>query len=182
MPKVCDMGPTALLPFWRKACWGFFRPEKSWWLRPGLNPWTWVLKGSTLPLDHGSHSYVALSINGFLDCVHHPIFNKEYNILQTWSVPTLKWKGAETPTWLDLKEKTIISHWTERVTALFALVLVFNLQCVVPTVLVDCVWNVMAHGQKLDFVSQRNGRVHLSRPVGVSSVDYWQLRCAHQQK
>ena len=23
------MGQTTLLPFWRKACWGFFRPEKS---------------------------------------------------------------------------------------------------------------------------------------------------------
>jgi hypothetical protein len=23
------MGPTGLLPFWRKVCWGFFRPEKS---------------------------------------------------------------------------------------------------------------------------------------------------------
>jgi len=27
---------------------------------------------------------------------------------------------------------------------------------------VDCVWNVMAHAQKLDFVSRRNGRVHLN--------------------
>jgi hypothetical protein len=34
--------------------WGFFRPEKSWRLQPGLNPRTWVLKGSTLPLDHRS--------------------------------------------------------------------------------------------------------------------------------
>jgi len=54
MPQICDMGPTALLPLQRKACWGFFRPEKSWWLRPGLNPRTWVLKGSTLLLDHRS--------------------------------------------------------------------------------------------------------------------------------
>ena len=30
--------------------------------------------------------------------------------------------------------------------------------------LVDCVWNVMAHTQKPDFVFQRNGRVHLNRP------------------
>jgi hypothetical protein len=30
----------------------FFRPEKSWRFQPGLNPRTWVLKGSTLPLDH----------------------------------------------------------------------------------------------------------------------------------
>ena len=26
MPQICDMGPTALLPLRRKACWGFFRP------------------------------------------------------------------------------------------------------------------------------------------------------------
>jgi hypothetical protein len=26
MPQICDMGPTALLPFRRKAYWGFFRP------------------------------------------------------------------------------------------------------------------------------------------------------------
>ena len=29
--------------------------------------------------------------------------------------------------------------------------------------LVDCVWNVMAHAQKPDFVFRRNGRVHLNR-------------------
>jgi len=45
----------ALLPLRRKACWGFFRPEKSWWLRPGLNPQSWVLEGSTPPVDHRSH-------------------------------------------------------------------------------------------------------------------------------
>ena len=28
---------------------------------------------------------------------------------------------------------------------------------------VDCVWNVMAHAQKPDFVFQRHGRVHLNR-------------------
>jgi hypothetical protein len=28
---------------------------------------------------------------------------------------------------------------------------------------VDCVWNVMAHAQKLDFVFRRNGWVHLNR-------------------
>ena len=30
-----------------------------------------------------------------------------------------------------MKETTIISHWTERVTELLALVFVFNLQCVI---------------------------------------------------
>ena len=28
---------------------------------------------------------------------------------------------------------------------------------------VDCIWNVMAHAQKPDFVIRRNGRVHLNR-------------------
>jgi len=28
---------------------------------------------------------------------------------------------------------------------------------------IDCVWNVMAHAQKTDFVFRRNGRVHLNR-------------------
>ena len=55
MPQICDMGPMALLPLRRKACWGFFCPEKSWHLWPGLNPRTWVLKGSTLLLDCRSH-------------------------------------------------------------------------------------------------------------------------------
>ena len=40
MPQIYNMGPTALFPLRRKACWGFFCPEKSWRLRPGLNPRT----------------------------------------------------------------------------------------------------------------------------------------------
>jgi hypothetical protein len=40
--------------------------------------------------------------------------------------------------------------------------------------LVDCVWNVMAHAQKPDFVFRRNGRVHLNRRWGVSAVYYRQ--------
>ena len=51
MPQIYNMGPTALLPLWRKARWGFFRQ-----LQPGLNPRTWVLKASTLPLDHRSRN------------------------------------------------------------------------------------------------------------------------------
>jgi len=31
---------------------------------------------------------------------------------------------------------------------------------------VDCIWNVMAHAQKPDFVFRRNGLVHLNRPGG----------------
>jgi len=44
--------------------------------------------------------------------------------------------------------------------------------------LAEASWNMMAHAQKSVFVFRRNGRVHLNRPVGVSSVDYWQPRCA----
>jgi len=55
MPQIYDMGPTALLSLRRKACWGFFSPLKIRRLRPGLNLRTWVLKASTLPLDHRSH-------------------------------------------------------------------------------------------------------------------------------
>jgi len=36
----------------------------------------------------------------------------------------------------------------------------------------------MAHAQKQDFVFRANGPVRLNRPVGVSSVDCWQPRCA----
>ena len=54
MPQIYDVGPTAFLPLRRKVCWGFFRPVKYRWLWPGLNPWTQVLKGSTLPLDRWS--------------------------------------------------------------------------------------------------------------------------------
>jgi hypothetical protein len=48
------MGPTALFPFRRKACRGFFRPENFRRVRPALNMRTWVLKASMLPLDHRS--------------------------------------------------------------------------------------------------------------------------------
>jgi hypothetical protein len=54
MPQIYDVGPTALLLLRRKAGWGFGLPKQSWRLRQGLNPRTWVLKGSTLHLDHRS--------------------------------------------------------------------------------------------------------------------------------
>jgi len=62
MPQICDMGPMALLPLRRKARWGFFRPEKSWRPRLGLNQWTWVLKGSTLLLDHRSRFHATFTV------------------------------------------------------------------------------------------------------------------------
>jgi hypothetical protein len=39
-----------------------FSPLKIRWLRPGLNPWPWVLKASTLPLEHRSR-YWGLNSN-----------------------------------------------------------------------------------------------------------------------
>jgi hypothetical protein len=49
MPQICNMGQTALLPLWRKACWEIFRPEKSdsfgrvWtrklWYQRSAYPW-----------------------------------------------------------------------------------------------------------------------------------------------
>ena len=42
-----------------------FSPLKVRRLRPGLNPQTWVLKASTLPLDHRSRNYVYMYWNCF---------------------------------------------------------------------------------------------------------------------
>jgi hypothetical protein len=44
MPQICDMGPTALLPFRRRI----FPPLKIRRLRSGLNPRTWVPEASML--------------------------------------------------------------------------------------------------------------------------------------
>jgi hypothetical protein len=48
MPQICDMGPTALLPFRRKACLRIFPLLKIRRLRPGLNPRPWVPEASRL--------------------------------------------------------------------------------------------------------------------------------------
>jgi hypothetical protein len=47
MLQTCNMGQMALLPFWRKACWGFF-DRKIWRLQPGANPRSWVTEASML--------------------------------------------------------------------------------------------------------------------------------------
>jgi hypothetical protein len=81
MPQIYDMGHTVLLLFRRQACWGFFCPEKSWRLRTGFNPRTWVLKGSQLPLDHRSrlkNSYCVPveSIRNWFQLIQVPILHK----------------------------------------------------------------------------------------------------------
>jgi hypothetical protein len=45
MPQICDMGQTALLPFRRKACCGFFRPKNPT-TSPGSEP---AMLGTTRP-------------------------------------------------------------------------------------------------------------------------------------
>ena len=43
---------------------------------------------------------------------------------------------------------------------------------------VDCVWNVMTHAQKPDFVFRRNGRIHLNRRGASvqSTTGSWSMR------
>jgi hypothetical protein len=50
--KSYDMGPTALLPFRRKSCFGFLLPLKIHRPWPGLNPRILGPMAITLPLDH----------------------------------------------------------------------------------------------------------------------------------
>jgi len=67
MPQIYDMGPTALLPFRVED----FFALKIRRLRPGLNPLTWVLKASTLPLDHRIRQlyiYMCVCVCVFLSC------------------------------------------------------------------------------------------------------------------
>jgi len=54
----------------------------------------------------------------------------------------------------------------------YMMFIIYNLICssrsiiyklLLPLLLFGCVWNVMAHAQKPDFVFRRNGRVHLNR-------------------
>ena len=49
---------------------------------------------------------------------------------------------------------------------LFAVCELIHIHVREETATVDCVWNVMAHAQKPDFVFRRNGRVHLNRRGG----------------
>jgi hypothetical protein len=48
MPHMCDMEPTALLPFRRKVCLRIFPLLKIRRLWPGLNPRPWVPEAITL--------------------------------------------------------------------------------------------------------------------------------------
>jgi hypothetical protein len=54
MPQIYDMGPTALLPLQGRRAEDFFFALKNPTASAGFEPRTWVLKASTLPLEHRS--------------------------------------------------------------------------------------------------------------------------------
>ena len=100
MLQIFDMEQTALLPFRRKACWGFFPPWRIRRFRPGLNPRTWVPEASTLPLDHRSRFIILKSTENIvyhLFCVVTPkktlaqfLYNKKLRL------QTAKWLTTST--------------------------------------------------------------------------------------
>ena len=67
MPKIYDMGRTALLPLRRKVCWGFFRPKNPT-ASAGFEPTNLVTKGQpATPRPPFVHNYFRL-------------FCREYNL------------------------------------------------------------------------------------------------------
>ena len=117
MPQIYDMGQTALLPFRRKACWGFFRPKNPT-ASAGFELQTWVLKASTLPLDHRSrYHWLYINKKNIIPCyslyhavntstahgsqivkTHHQTFSNQHNndIIQAGSQHSHK--SASIPT------------------------------------------------------------------------------------
>jgi len=71
--------------------------------------------------------------------------------------------------------KTLYMFWTVFPSIIRSSRLCIQRQVYIKQLLLDCVWNVMAHAQKPDFVFQRIGRVHLNR----RGRHYWQLRFVH---
>jgi hypothetical protein len=64
----------------------------------------------------------------------------------------------------DISELILYGHEFIPVTLVtMHCMILYYLKLLLITSWVDCVWNVMAHAQKPDFVFRRNGRVHLNR-------------------
>ena len=75
------MGKTALLPFRRKAFWGFFSTWKIRRFRSGLNPPNLGTKASTLPLDHRSRVIMGLlAINSVQQMSKKRVTSKKYSL------------------------------------------------------------------------------------------------------
>jgi hypothetical protein len=62
MPQSCDMGPTALLPLLRKACWGFFRPKNQ---TAGFEPANLGIRGQ-----HANQKTNEAAMNMFLSLIN----------------------------------------------------------------------------------------------------------------
>jgi len=64
MPQIYDWDRRLYFPSEGRRAEDFFA-LKVRRLRPGLNPQTWVLKASTLPLDHRSRRKCAICVNNY---------------------------------------------------------------------------------------------------------------------
>ena len=90
-------------------------------------------------------------------------FIRDYNKCITWLLSTLVWSLAcwrsagNSPVWICIQ-------WTALRTVHYISSTTSHQLAASNYRYVDCVWNVMAHAQKPDFVFQRNGRVHLKKP------------------
>jgi hypothetical protein len=77
-----------------------FLPLKIQWLQPGLNPRTWVLKASTLLLDHWSHSNnVSWTNNTMVQEKYHQLKNDgelKDNTHNGWTAWLIKGGQCET--------------------------------------------------------------------------------------
>ena len=100
------MGPTALFPVRRKACWGLLSPLKIRRLRWGLNPRTWVLKANTLPLDHRSRLGHILRRNCLLKHVIEGKIKGEMEVTRT------RWRRRR-KLLDDIKDRTGYCHLKE---------------------------------------------------------------------
>ena len=58
---------------------------------------------------------------------------------------------------------TRYNYWRDKNSKLQNQVFLLECYAVLIGIMLDCVWNVMAHAQKPDFIFRRNGRVHLNR-------------------
>jgi len=72
MPQIYDMGPTALLPLRRKACWGFFSPLKNPTASAGFEPANLGTKGQHAtprppkPINyHNDEKYILSFFSGY---------------------------------------------------------------------------------------------------------------------
>ena len=74
-----------------------FSPLKIRRLRPGLNPRTWVLKASTLPLDH--RSQIKMSLPSLLPNKYPGYFPGRENYPCSHLAPSLRKCGASNPTY-----------------------------------------------------------------------------------